>query len=100
MTCGSPQVVREVWRLRLSLVLPTLLATVTIGLPLAWQVETAKDSELPLVPVLLDIVKDRSFAASVVGFFAGGIASGAVDSSTGGTIFTSNGCASPPFIGS
>lgn len=35
MTCGSPQVVREVWRLRLSLLLPTLLATVTIGLPLA-----------------------------------------------------------------
>jgi Transposase DDE domain/Transposase domain (DUF772) len=36
------------------------------GLPLAWQVETAKDSELPLVPTLLDIVEGRSFAPSVV----------------------------------
>jgi hypothetical protein len=35
LTRGSPQVVREVWRLRLSLLLPTLLATVTITLPLA-----------------------------------------------------------------
>jgi hypothetical protein len=39
---------------------------VSTGLPLAWQVETAKDSELPLVPTLLDIVEDRSFAPSVV----------------------------------
>jgi transposase len=35
------------------------------GLPLAWQVETAKDSELPLVPTLLDIVTARGFAPSV-----------------------------------
>jgi hypothetical protein len=35
------------------------------GLPVAWQVETAKDSELPLVPVLLDSVMERGFAASV-----------------------------------
>ena len=38
----------------------------TTGLPLAWQVETAKDSELPLVSALLDIVEGRSFAPSVV----------------------------------
>lgn len=38
----------------------------TTGLPVAWQVETAKDSELPLVPTLLDIVEGRSFAPSVV----------------------------------
>jgi hypothetical protein len=36
------------------------------GLPLAWQVETAKDSEIPLVPTLLDIVADRTFTPSVV----------------------------------
>ena len=41
------------------------VCTVT-GLPLAWQVETAKDSELPLVPTLLDIVEGRAFAPSVV----------------------------------
>lgn len=34
----------------------------TTGLP----VETAKDSELPLVATLLDIVKDRAFVPSVV----------------------------------
>ena len=39
------------------------VCTVT-GLPLAWQVETAKDSEIPLVPVLLDSVMERGFAAS------------------------------------
>ncbi len=44
MTCDSPQALREVWRpvrrmcrpLRLSLLLPTLVATVTIVLPLAF----------------------------------------------------------------
>ena len=35
------------------------------GLPVAWQVETAKDSEIPMVPVLLDSVAERGFAASV-----------------------------------
>jgi hypothetical protein len=35
------------------------------GLPLAWQVRTAKDSEIPLVPVLLDSVMERGFAAQV-----------------------------------
>jgi hypothetical protein len=43
----------------------TAVCTAT-GLPLAWQVETAKDSEIPLVPTLLDMVTDRSFAPSVV----------------------------------
>jgi DDE family transposase len=33
---------------------------------MAWQVETAKDNGIPLVPTLLDIVEDRSFAPSVV----------------------------------
>jgi Transposase DDE domain len=37
----------------------------TTGLPLAWQVETAKDSEIPLVPVLLDAVTGRGFAPGV-----------------------------------
>jgi hypothetical protein len=36
--------------------------TVT-GLPVAWQVETAKDSEIPMVPVLLNSVMERGFAA-------------------------------------
>ena len=35
------------------------------GLPVAWQVETAKDSEIPLVPVLLDAAAGRGFAPSV-----------------------------------
>lgn len=35
------------------------------GLPVAWKVETAKDSELPLVPVLLDVVKQRGFTVDV-----------------------------------
>ena len=35
------------------------------GLPIAWQVETAKDSEIPQVPVLLDSVLERGFAAQV-----------------------------------
>jgi hypothetical protein len=34
----------------------------TTGLPVAWQVETAKDSEIPMVPVLLDSVMERGFA--------------------------------------
>jgi Transposase DDE domain/Transposase domain (DUF772) len=42
----------------------TAVCTVT-GLPLAWQVETAKDSEIPMVPVLLDSVMERGFAAQV-----------------------------------
>jgi hypothetical protein len=35
------------------------------GLPLAWQVETAKDSEIPLVPVLLDAAAGRGFTVDV-----------------------------------
>jgi hypothetical protein len=35
------------------------------GLPLAWQVETAKDSEIPLAPVLLDAADARGFKPSV-----------------------------------
>ncbi len=35
------------------------------GLPVAWQVETAKDSELPLVSVLLDITTRRGFTPDV-----------------------------------
>lgn len=31
------------------------------GLPLAWQVETAKDAEVPVVPTLLDRLKDHRF---------------------------------------
>jgi hypothetical protein len=37
----------------------------TTGLPVAWKVETAKDSELPLVPVLLDTVSRRGFTPDV-----------------------------------
>jgi Transposase DDE domain/Transposase domain (DUF772) len=37
----------------------------TTGLPLAWQVETAKDSELPLVPVLLDAATARGFRPDI-----------------------------------
>jgi len=40
------------------------VCTVT-GLPLAWQVETAKDSEIPLVPVLLDAAVGRGFVPAV-----------------------------------
>jgi hypothetical protein len=40
------------------------VCTVT-GLPLAWKVETAKDSELPLVPVLLDAAAGRGFTPDV-----------------------------------
>src|SRR6266536_2908097 len=36
------------------------------GLPVAWQVETAKDSEIPMVPVLLDIVHARDFTPGVL----------------------------------
>ena len=35
------------------------------GLPLAWQVETAKDSEIPLAPVLLDAANARGFTPGV-----------------------------------
>lgn len=41
-----------------------LVCTVT-GLPIAWQVETAKDSELPMVPILLDAAKDRKFTPGI-----------------------------------
>ena len=36
------------------------------GLPVAWTVRTAKDSELPEVPLLLDAVKSRGFTFDVV----------------------------------
>ncbi len=35
------------------------------GLPVAWRVETAKNSELPLVPVLLDAAAGRGFTPAV-----------------------------------
>jgi Transposase DDE domain/Transposase domain (DUF772) len=35
------------------------------GLPVAWQVETAKDPEIPLVPTLLDIAAGRGFTPGV-----------------------------------
>jgi hypothetical protein len=35
------------------------------GLPVAWKVETARDSEVPLVPVLLDMAAGRGFAPSI-----------------------------------
>jgi len=35
------------------------------GLPLAWTVRTAKDSELPEVPLLLDAAKSRGFTVDV-----------------------------------
>lgn len=38
--------------------------TVT-GLPVAWEVKTAKDPEIPMVPVLLDSVAEHGFAPSV-----------------------------------
>jgi hypothetical protein len=41
-----------------------VVCTVT-GLPLAWQVETAKDSEIPLVPVLLDAATARGFTPGI-----------------------------------
>jgi hypothetical protein len=41
------------------------VCTVT-GLPLAWQVETAKDSEIPIVPVLVDIMHAREFTPAVL----------------------------------
>ncbi len=34
----------------------------TMGLPVAWQVETARQSESPLVPTLLDKLTDNGFA--------------------------------------
>jgi transposase, IS5 family len=38
---------------------------IATGPPMAWQVETAKDSEIPMVPALLDSVAERGFAAHV-----------------------------------
>jgi hypothetical protein len=38
---------------------------IVTGLPVAWQVETAKDSEIPQVPDLLDMAGERGFAPSV-----------------------------------
>jgi hypothetical protein len=38
---------------------------IVTGLPWAWQVETAKDSEIPMVPDLLDSAVERGFAPSV-----------------------------------
>jgi hypothetical protein len=35
------------------------------GLPLAWEVRTAKDSEIPLVPVLLDAAGSRGFRPAI-----------------------------------
>jgi len=37
----------------------------TTGRPLAWQVQSARDSEVPLVPVLLDTLAARGFAPAV-----------------------------------
>src|SRR5260370_15684530 len=51
------------------------VCTVT-GLPVAWQVETAQDSELPLVPVLLDTEKRRGFTADVCVMVKGSDAEG------------------------
>ena len=34
------------------------------GLPVAWQVETARDSEVPVVPTLLDRLSDRGWATT------------------------------------
>jgi Transposase DDE domain len=42
----------------------TVVCTIT-GLPLAWQVGTAKDSEIPLVPGQLDAADTRGFKPSV-----------------------------------
>src|SRR5258708_23416725 len=39
---------------------------VTTGLPLAWRVETAKDSEISQVPVLVDIMHARNFISGVL----------------------------------
>lgn len=41
-----------------------LVCTVT-GLPIAWQVETAKDSEIPMVPGLLEAADTRGFKPDV-----------------------------------
>ena len=60
------------------------VCTVT-GLPLAWQVETAKDSELPLVPTLLDIMEGRSFAPFCVVLDRGYDASNIYDEIEAGT---------------
>jgi hypothetical protein len=38
----------------------------TTGLPLAWRVETAKDSEIPQVPVLVDIMHARNFTPGIL----------------------------------
>jgi hypothetical protein len=38
----------------------------TTGLPLAWEVRTAKDSEIPMVPVLVDIMHAREFTPAVL----------------------------------
>jgi len=38
---------------------------IVTGLPVAWQVQTAKDSEIPTVPVLLDAANGRGFAPSI-----------------------------------
>jgi hypothetical protein len=38
----------------------------TTGLPLAWKVETAKDSEIPQVPVLVDMMHAREFSPAVL----------------------------------
>ena len=37
---------------------------IATGLPVAWQVETAKDSEIPQVPVLLDAAVEHGFTAA------------------------------------
>ena len=47
------------WRL-LRVQDPAAVCTAT-GLPLAWQVETAKDAEAPMVPVLLDRLRGHRF---------------------------------------
>jgi transposase len=36
------------------------------GPPVAWQVETAKDSEIPMVPVLVDIIHARKLAPTML----------------------------------
>lgn len=38
----------------------------TTGLPVAWKVETAKNSEIPLVPTLVDIMHARDFTPGVL----------------------------------
>jgi Transposase DDE domain len=63
---GSPFINFHAIRWRILRIKVHAAVCTATGLPPAWQVETAKDSEIPLVPVLVDIMHVRDFTPGIL----------------------------------